>query len=49
MFTIAVYHCPLELCVSRKCQIGIQAQAAGAWHVPQCPIAGDANGRKRAK
>ena len=40
----AVHHCPLELYVNRNCQIGVHVQAPGGGHVPQCLIAGDANG-----
>jgi len=41
--SLAAYHCPLDLYVNRKCQIGVQAQAPRGGAHAQCPIAGDAN------
>jgi len=40
---LAVYRRLPELYVNRNYQIGVHAQAPGGGHVPQWPIAGDAN------
>jgi len=38
--TMAVYHCPLEICVIRNCQIGVHVQfpaGGGGGHMIHCP------------
>jgi len=46
VFTIADNHCSLEIYVNTNGQTGVHAQDTGGL-VPQCPIAGNANGSQR--